>query len=296
MLIRQEAARLTEEEAFDVAETKDKIAYRGDFNKWKKLLKNPALDAKKPDDQKLFRTYQHDEEISVLMAEAGLEAFELSDELIPDLVSGGYENMAKVTGMINDMIRKQEEEAGLRKEAVKKPLTESQAKDYMFSGRMMATESTLAKLEAAGFAPESIANNVGMNWLPEFGKTNAQKRYIAARANWVAALLRRESGAAIAESEYEGGFTQYFPLINDSPTVIADKRNLRRQVQRDMRAIATNQADLSGYEAVGDPVIYDDEAAVQAAVSRGRLKVGDTYKYKTQLGKIQNGVVQSPAP
>ena len=294
-LLRDETARLTEEEAFAVAETKDKIVYRGDFNKWKKLLKNPALDAKKPDDQKQFRTYQHDEQISGLMAAAGLEAFKLSDELIPDPVSGGYENMAKVTGMINDMIRKQDEEAGLRKEAVKKPLTESQAKDYMFSGRMMATESTLAKLEAVGFAPESIANNVGMNWLPEFGKTNAQKRYIAARANWVAALLRRESGAAIAESEYEGGFTQYFPLINDSPTVIADKRNLRRQVQRDMRAIATNQADLSGYEAVGESVTYNSEADVQAAVSRGRLKGGDTYRYKTQLGKIQNGVVQSPS-
>jgi hypothetical protein len=229
------------------------------------------------------------------MAEAGLEAFKLSDELIPDLVSGGYENMAQVTGMINDMIRAQEEEAGLRKEAVKKPLSEAQAKDFMFSGRMMATEQTLAKLEADGFAPESIANNVGMNWLPEFGKTNAQKRYIAARANWVGAVLRRESGAAIADHEYVGGFAQYFPLVNDSPTVIADKRDLRRQVQRDMRDLSTNQVSLSGYKAVGDPVTYNNIADVQAAVSRGRLKVGDTYRYKTQLGKIQNGVVQPPS-
>jgi hypothetical protein len=134
-----------------------------------------------------------------------------------------------------------------------------------------------------------------MAWLPEFGKTNDQKRYIAARENWVSALLRRESGAAIAESEYKGGFAQYFPLINDSPTVIADKRDLRRQVQRDMRAIATNQALLSGYKTVGDPVIYNNIADVQAAVSRGRLKVGDTYKYKTERGAIQNGVVQPPS-
>ena len=237
-----------------------------------------------------------DEEISVLMAEAGLEAFKLSDELIPDLVSGGYENMAQVTGMINDMIRAQKEEAGERKTMLQKPPTESQAKDYIFSGRLMLMEQTIAKLEASGFKPESIANNVGMNWLPEFGKTDDQKRYIAARANWIAAVLRRESGAAIAESEYKGGFEQYFPLVNDSPTVIADKRTARRQVQRDMRATATNQTLVSDYETSGEPVTYNSEADVQAAVDRGRLKVGDTYKYKTQLGKIQNGIVQPPAP
>ena len=135
-----------------------------------------------------------------------------------------------------------------------------------------------------------------MSWLPEMAKTDAQKQYIAARANWIAAVLRRESGAAIAESEYKGGFEQYFPLVNDSPTVIANKRNARRQVEQDMRAIATNQPVLSNYQTVGEPVTYNNIADVEAAVSRGRLKVGDTYKYKTQLGEIQNGVVQPPAP
>jgi hypothetical protein len=296
MLMRQEAARLTEEEAFDVAETKDKIVYRRDFNRWKKLLKNPALDAKKPDDQKLFRTYQHDEEISVLMAEAGLEAFKLVDELVPDPVSGGYENMAKVTGMINDLIRKQQEEAGIKKAMAAKPLTESQAKDYIFSGRMKLAEETVAKLESRGFKPESIPTSVMMAILPEVGMTNDQKLYVAARANWIGANLRRLSGAAIKAEEYELDFKEYFPLINDSPEVIAYKRNLRRQVEQDMRAIATNKPILSGYQTTGELVIYNNIADVEVAVSRGTLKVGDTYKYKTQLGKIQNGIVQPPAP
>jgi hypothetical protein len=296
MLMHLEDERLDRDKAIAAAETKDEVEYRGGFNTWRKLLKNPALDATNPEDQKSYRTWAQDEEISGLMAKAGLEAFKLSDELIPDPVSGGYENMAQVTGMINDMIRAQEEEAGERKTMLQKPPTESQAKDYIFSGRLMLMEQTISKLEASGFKPESIANNVGMNWLPEFGKTDDQKRYIAARANWIAAVLRRESGAAIAESEYKGGFEQYFPLVNDSPTVIADKRNARRQVQRDMRATATNQTLMSGYETSGEPVTYNNIAEVEAAVSRGRLKVGDTYRYKTELGEIQNGVVQPPAP
>ena len=63
-----------------------------------------------------------------------------------------------------------------------------------------------------------------------------------------------------------------------------------------MRAIATNQPVITDYKTTGAQITYNNIADVEAAVSRGRLKVGDTYKYKTQLGEIQNGVVQPPAP
>jgi len=282
-------------ELFD-ADTKDLVEYRTGFSAWKRDMQNDALDPKNPEDQKKYRTFSHDEQISALMAEAGLEAFELADELIPDLVSGGYENMAEVTGMINDLIRKQEEDAGTRKAMAQKPLTESQAKDYIFAGRLRLMEETIAKLEAAGFKPESIPQDIMMSWLPEMAKTEDQKRYIAARANWIAAVLRRESGAAIAESEYKGGFEQYFPLVGDSPTVIAEKRTARRQVEQDMRAIATNQPILEGYKTAGEPVIYANIEDVQEAGRRGRLKVGDSYKYYNERGEIQTGIVKPPAP
>jgi hypothetical protein len=226
------------------------------------------------------------------MAEAGLEAFKLSDELIPDPVSGGYENMAEVTGMINDLIRKQEDDAGVKKAMAQKPLTESQAKDYIFSGRMKLAEETVSKLESRGFKPESIPTNIAMAILPEVGMTNDQKLYVAARANWIGANLRRLSGAAIKAEEYELDFKEYFPLINDSPEVIAYKRNLRRLVEREMRAIATNQPVMSDYKTTGDPVVYNNIEDVEAARDRGRLKPGDTYKYKTELGQVQSGIVE----
>jgi len=296
VLLNQAQTAKRDADFFD-ADTKDKIKYRGDFNTWKRdVVKNDSLNANDPEAQKMYRTFSHDEKISGLMAEAGLEAFKLSDELIPDPVSGGYTNMAEVTGMINDMIRKQEEDAGLKKAMAQKPLTESQAKDYIFSGRLKLTEETMAKLEARGFRPESIPQAIFMTGLPELAKTNDQKLYIAARANWIGAQLRRLSGAAIKPEEYAQDIQEYFPLINDSPEVIAYKRDLRRQVERDMRAIATNQPVVSDYKTTGKQVTYNNIADVEDAVSRGRLKVGDTYKYKTQLGEIQNGVVQPPAP
>ncbi len=128
--------------------------------------------------------------------------------------------------------------------------------------------------------------------LPEVGMTNDQKLYIAARANWIGAQLRRLSGAAIKPEEYEQDFKEYFPLINDSPEVIAYKRNLRRQVEQDMRAIAINQPVMSDYETTGDSVMYESLTKVEQAVDSGRLKVGDSYKYKDANGLIQDGVVE----
>jgi hypothetical protein len=296
LLLRGEEQEQKRTAAFFDADTKDLVEYRTGFSAWKRDIKNDALDPKNPEDQKKYRTFSHDEQISALMAEAGLEAFKLSDELIPDLVSGGYENMAEVTGMINDLIRKQEEDAGTRKAMAQKPLTESQAKDYIFAGRMKLAEETVAKLELRGFKPESIPTNVAMAILPEVGMTNDQKLYVAARANWIGANLRRLSGAAIKEEEYELDFKEYFPLIGDSPEVIGYKRNLRRQVEQDMRAIATNQPTLEDYETTGDPVVYDNIEDVKESQKRGRLKFGDSYKYYNERGEIQTGIVKPPAP
>ena len=43
-------------------------------------------------------------------------------------------------------------------------------------------------------------------------------------------MLRQESGAAIANSEFENAKKQYFPQYGDKPAVIAQKRANREQV------------------------------------------------------------------
>ena len=63
--------------------------------------------------------------------------------------------------------------------------------------------------------------------------TKAQK-YYQASANFVAALLREESGAAIAESEYRDAYKQYFPQVGDSAETILTKQNAREAVIRNM--------------------------------------------------------------
>ena len=75
-------------------------------------------------------------------------------------------------------------------------------------------EKTKANLLGAGkyYNPNS----------PEFQKYDQAKR------DFINAQLRRESGAAIADSEFENADKQYFPVPGDTPEVVAQKRANRR--------------------------------------------------------------------
>jgi hypothetical protein len=57
----------------------------------------------------------------------------------------------------------------------------------------------------------------------------AQKQEQAER-NFINAVLRRESGAAISPSEFENAAMQYFPRLGDSPETLAQKRQNRETV------------------------------------------------------------------
>jgi hypothetical protein len=49
-----------------------------------------------------------------------------------------------------------------------------------------------------------------------------------AKREWVTALLRKESGAAIGKDEYTQYDRQFFPQPGDGPSVIAQKAEARR--------------------------------------------------------------------
>jgi hypothetical protein len=55
-------------------------------------------------------------------------------------------------------------------------------------------------------------------------KTPEMQQYEQAKRNFVNAVLRRESGAAIAPTEFENAEAQYFPTWGDKPTTIAQKK------------------------------------------------------------------------
>lgn len=61
-----------------------------------------------------------------------------------------------------------------------------------------------------------------------YGISTDRKKYNQAKADFINAQLRRESGAAISPSEFENADKQYFPVPGDPPELIKQKSANRR--------------------------------------------------------------------
>lgn len=115
-------------------------------------------------------------------------------------------------------------------------LTEVQAKGYGFAtrandasriieniGEKGAIQPGLIKrsLEAVPFAGE------GLGTMANVTQSATQQQVEQAQRDFVNAILRQESGAAIGQSEFDNAKKQYFPQPGDSEKVIQQKRQNR---------------------------------------------------------------------
>lgn len=121
-----------------------------------------------------------------------------------------------------------------------KALTEGQSKALAFSERMEASQAILANVEQAGTDIfDAIVSQlpIGANLLtsPEY------KIYDQAKRDFVNAVLRFESGAAIGKDEFTNAEIQYFPRPGDTPQVIANKRRNRELAIAVMKSAAGTQ-------------------------------------------------------
>ena len=122
---------------------------------------------------------------------------------------------------------------------------------------------TEAEQNAAGFAQrmeraDSIANSL-VGQQPGVGSAIAgsipfvggvakrlvqpgqTQQFEQAANDWIRAKLRKESGAAIGKDEMDSEFRTYFPMVGDTPAVIAQKAEARRIATDAMRLNAGGQ-------------------------------------------------------
>ena len=110
-----------------------------------------------------------------------------------------------------------------------KPLNDVQAKAQLFGTRMQEADKIMGQLEASGKSYSTPGAN-----LPIVGRavnmlnTEQGQMLDQAKRDFTNAVLRRESGAAIAQSEFDSADKQYFPQIGDSDKVIAQKARARQ--------------------------------------------------------------------
>lgn len=119
-------------------------------------------------------------------------------------------------------------------------MNEAQSKDSGYANRMFRAEQVLRdpKVEEAATStgqaaiegtPNSIFGlNVGLGVLKNWAHSPEYQKFDQAKRDFVNAVLRRESGAAISESEFSNAEKQYFPQPGDSKERLAEKRKNRQ--------------------------------------------------------------------
>ena len=133
----------------------------------------------------------------------------------------------------------------LQGKAATKNLTEGQAKANLFGSRMVEADRILTEL-GGDYSPMGIAFKAGVEKTPLLGGLAGMTANAAmgektqkaeqAQRDFINAVLRRESGAVIADSEFDNARKQYFPQPGDSKAVIEQKARNRRTAIEGMAA------------------------------------------------------------
>lgn len=106
--------------------------------------------------------------------------------------------------------------------------TEAQSKDQLYASRMFGAERILRDTEETGTdAYERAKSKIPLvgNYLVSQDMQSLDQ----AKRDFVNAVLRRESGAAISSSEFDNAERQYFPQPGDTKETIAQKRRNRAE-------------------------------------------------------------------
>jgi len=161
-------------------------------------------------------------------------------------VAGAYTPLSQLSPKAQQEIEK----ARIMETVVPKPLTEAQGNATAFGMRMAESNKLLKNLEDkgvtnTGLIRQTIGATVGvlplvgdklqsavkasMNPLPSVlgGPSSGQQEYDQAKQNFITAVLRKESGAAIGVNEFKTEDEKYFPQAGDTDKVIAQKQSAR---------------------------------------------------------------------
>jgi hypothetical protein len=113
-----------------------------------------------------------------------------------------------------------------------KPLTAGQYQALGYGERMLEASSVVD--EVGGKFTGILSKFTGSRFLPTGLKSSDRQRFEQAQRNFVNAVLRRESGSAISDSEFTSAKLQYFPQPGDSEAVLIQKKTNRDMVTRSL--------------------------------------------------------------
>lgn len=106
-----------------------------------------------------------------------------------------------------------------------------------FGKRMEHADKVFSQLASGGYSRAGLLG-AAESKLPEAVRAGPTKQQAQAERNFVNAVLRDESGAAISPTEFESAALQYFPRVGDNEATLRQKAQNRRQAIENFKAEA----------------------------------------------------------
>ena len=104
-----------------------------------------------------------------------------------------------------------------------KSYTQNQQTAARFAERANSAEDVFSDIAKKGADMGGFGTKLGKTFYTQQGR-----RLNQATENMISAFLRKESGATISPDEYKNAYANYIPSLNDSPAVLAQKKEARR--------------------------------------------------------------------
>lgn len=164
----------------------------------------------------------------------------------------------------------------------KKPTAgEFQAAGY--AKRLEQSQKEFEDLQKEGYDPTSVYAKVERSILPNLATRGTTQQQEQAERNFVNAVLRRESGAAISPTEFGSAEKQYFPRQGDSPEVIKQKAINRAIVAENLKNEAGKAySKLPSLEDFASKVAFQGETPNPAPSGLIELKNANAAKQLSQ--------------
>lgn len=172
-----------------------------------------------------------------------------------------------------------------------------QGKAAGFTDRMLQSEGILSGVGGQGGVQSQGSDVVqtGLSKLPGVGNyliSSDRQKFEQAKRDFINAQLRRESGAAVAPSEFASADKQYFPLPGDSPDVIKQKAaNRRAAVEAMGREGGASYKPKYSFGPDGSVVPYGQPQQPSNVPQPGQLMQG--YRFKGGDPGDQNNWVKA---
>lgn len=168
-----------------------------------------------------------------------------------------------------------------------KPQNEAQSKDSGYANRMFRAEGILRDPNIVGAATSLVER--GLDKVPLAGNyltSPAFQKFDQAKRDFVNSVLRRESGAAISQSEFDNAEKQYFPQPGDSKERIAEKQRNRQDT---LAAVAGG-----GGPNYKPPFVFDQQGGLvpTGAGKQGEIKSGQGSGADQMIQHARDAIAQ----